>query len=287
MTWSFHISLFSGGFMSNRFCILAAAVGLGVAGSAMASLTALDGQMDSSLFPHKYEGNVLPTAAGLGFVLGDPNNIAATGSNPASLGSSSGVDYLRIDTDTNATITANQFGDVWNYKVTGGTWNPDDSALGDFTVEIRAIVRASNSGTFGFGVAMVDQNSNGLMQFFNDKIIGPNDSVATAVSTASNSDTWHTFRIASYSPGGSSANQIFQVWRDGVEIGQLANNVNFLGEFLAFGDYVSGGAEVNVDIDYLRWDDTGSWAPVPVPEPAFGGLLAAGSALMFRRRSCR
>jgi len=274
--------------MSNRLGVLAAVAGLGIAGSAMASLTGLDGQLDSSLFPYKYEGDVLPTAAGLGFVLTDPNNIAATASNPASLGSAGGVDYLRIDTDTNAVIANNQFGDVWNYKVTGGTWNPDDSALGNFTVEFRAIIRATNSGSFGFAVAMVDQNSNGLMQFFNDKVIGPNDSAAVgAVPTASNADTWHTFRIASYSPGGSSANQIFQVWRDGVEIGQLANNVNFLGEFLAFGDYVSGSAEVNIDIDYLRWDDTGAYSPAPIPEPAFAGLAAAGSALFFRRRASR
>jgi len=272
--------------MAKRAGVLAAVVGLGMAGSAMASLTGLDGQLDSSLFPSKYEGDVLPTAAGLGFVLNDPNGVASTASDPASLGSAGGVDYLRISTDTNVTGPNNPFGDVYHYKVTGGTWNPDDSALGNFTVEFRAIIRATNSGSLGFGVQMVDQNSNGLMQFFNDKVIGPNDSATSgAVPTASNSDTWHTFRIASYSPGGSSANQIFQVWRDGVEIGQLANNVNFLGEFLSFGDNVSTSAEINVDIDYLRWDDTGAYSPAPIPEPtAAFGLAAAGAGMLLRRR---
>jgi len=267
--------------MSNRFGVLAAVAGVGLAGSAMAAV--LGPALDSASFASKYEGNVLPTAAGLGFALLDPNAIAGGANDPASLGTSGGVDYLRIDTDNNARAS-----DGFWYQVNGGpatTWNPDDNALGGYTVEFRAIIRAANSAQFGFGVAMIDQNTDGLMQFFNDKVIGPNDSAALgAVPTAANNDTWHTFRIASYSPNDTNAGQIFRTWRDGVEIGQLAQNTNFLGEILRFGDFVSGSAEVNVDIDYLRWDTTGAYAPVPEPSTAMG-LFAAGSGMLLRRRN--
>jgi len=284
-------SFISGGSMSKRAFLLTGIVGLGLAGSAMAapSLTALDGTLDSSAFAGKYEGNVLPQNAGVGFALTDVNGVFGTASDPASLGSGGGVDYLRLDTDTNVSVPANQFGDgyFWVKNDGSGTWNPHDSSIGGYTIELRAIVRPTNSGQFGAAVRMIDQNTDGLVQFFNDKIIGPNDSAASgAVATADNSDTWHTFRIASYSPPGSSAGQIFQVWRDGVEIAPaLAQNTNFLGEQLWFGDLVSGSAEVNIDIDYLRWDTTGAWAPAPIPEPTSLSLLGLGVASLLRRRS--
>lgn len=275
--------------MSKRALMFSGFVWLSLAGSALAvpSLTAIDGVLDSGSFAGKYEGNVLPQSAGLGLNLVDPNAIFGTASDPASLGSSGGVDYLRVDTDTNVVGPSNPFGDgyFWVKNDAGGTWNPHDSSIGGYTIELRAMVRATNSGQFGAAVRMIDQNTDGLFQFFNDKIIGPNDSAASgAVSTADNSDTWHTFRIASYSPPGSSAGQIFHVWRDGVEIAPaLAQNTNFLGEQLMFGDLVSGSAEVNIDIDYLRWDTTGAWAPAPVPEPTSLALLAIGSTLCIRR----
>jgi len=259
--------------MSKLSRVYAAVAGISLvsAASAVPSLTGLDGALDSSAFAGKYEGNVLPQDAGLGFSLVDPNSIYGTASDPASLGSSGGVDFLRLDTDTN--IPATQFGDAYFWlKDDGGTWDPHDSALGGYTIELRAIVRATNSGQYGFAVREIDQNTDGLIQFFRDKIIGPNDTAASgAVSTAANDDDWHTFRIASYAPGNTNPSQIFRIWRDGVEIAQVAQNTNFLTESLWFGDLVSGTAEVNIDIDYLRWDTTGAYAPMANPGWAVNG----------------
>ncbi len=250
---------------------LAAAIfGVSYAGVAMADplLTGLDGTRDSTAFAGKYEGDVLPQDAGVGFNLVDPNLIAGTSNEPASLGSAGGVNYLRIDTDTNARASDAYF---WT-KDDGGTWDPHDSSIGGYTIELRAIIRPTNSAQYGFAVREIDQNTDGLVQFFNDKIIGPRDTAALgAVPTPPNNDDWHTFRIATYSPDGSSAGQVFQIWRDGVELATVAQNTNFLGEQLWFGDLVSGLAEVNVDIDYLRWDTTGAWAPVPNPGWAING----------------
>jgi|GEM_PF-2123750 len=248
-----------------RVCAVVAGISFANAVLSVPSLTGLDGTLDSSGFAGKYEGNVLPQNAGLGFALIDPNSVFGTASDPASLGSSGGVDYLRLDTDTN--IPATQFGDGYFWvKDDGGTWDPHDSSIGGYTFEMRAIIRPSNSSQYGFAVSAIDQNTNGLIQFFNNKIIGPLDTAASgAVPTAANDNDWHTFRIASYSPPGSSAGQIFQIWRDGVEIAQVAQNTNFLGEQLWFGDLVAGFAEVNIDIDYLRWDTNGAYAPLPNP----------------------
>lgn len=139
-----------------------AVMAMGLSGSVMAAplLTGLDGTLDSSLFTHKYEGDVLPQNAGLGFVLVDPNGVYGTSSDPASLGNGGGVNYLTINTDTNITTGANQYGDAYSYKVTGGSgtnWEPH--FLGGFTVEFRATIRAANSATYGAAVRVQDENS--------------------------------------------------------------------------------------------------------------------------------
>ncbi|MCC6423220.1 MAG: PEP-CTERM sorting domain-containing protein [Phycisphaerales bacterium] len=268
--------------MRNRNSLLAAAVvaGLGLAGSAMAAT--LDGTLDSSLFTSKYEGDVLPQNAGLGFTLTDPNGVYGTASDPASLGSGNGVNYLTINTDTNTTVVANQYGDVYHYSVGGASssWTPN--FLGGFTIEMRAIVHPSNSATYGAGLQGQDVNSTGLFQFFYNKIIVE----LGTISGMDNSDTWHTFRIASYSPNDSSTGQIYQLWRDGVDLGSIAQNTSFPNPpKLYIGDFISGSAEVNLDVDYLRWTTDGAFAPAPVPEPSTTmGLLLAGSGMMLRRR---
>ncbi|MCC6238675.1 MAG: PEP-CTERM sorting domain-containing protein [Phycisphaerales bacterium] len=259
-----------------------AVMAMGLSGSVMAAplLTGLDGTLDSSLFTYKYEGDVLPQNAGLGFALVDPNGVYGTSSDPASLGNSGGVNYLTIKTDTNDTVTANQYGDIYNYQLMGGSGtNWDPHFLGGFTVEFRVIVRANNSGTYGAAVRVQDENSSGLFQFWRDKMSGDLASVATAP----NDDALHTFRIASYSPDGSSAGQVYKVWRDGTEIGTFAQNANYAGSLLVFGDYVSGIGEVDFDIDYLRWTTDGAYAPVPEPSSA-AMLLMLGGGLLFRRR---
>lgn len=259
-----------------------AVMAMGLSGSVMAAplLTGLDGTLDSSLFTYKYEGDVLPQNAGLGFALVDPNGVYGTSSDPASLGNSGGVNYLTINTDTNDTVTANQYGDIYNYQLMGGSGtNWDPHFLGGFTVEFRVIVRANNSGTYGAAVRVQDENSSGLFQFWRDKMSGDLASVATAP----NDDALHTFRIASYSPDGSSAGQVYKVWRDGTEIGTFAQNANYAGSLLVFGDYVSGIGEVDFDIDYLRWTTDGAYAPVPEPSSA-AMLLMLGGGLLFRRR---
>jgi hypothetical protein len=64
-----------------------------------------------------------------------------------------------------------------------------------------------------------------------------------------------------------------------VELGQYKQNTNIATPILSFGDVVAGTqTEANIQVDYLRWDLTGAYAPTPIPEPTFAGLAAAGIA---------
>lgn len=264
--------------MSKKIAILTAVVASGFAGSVMAAT--LGPQKASTDFTYKYEGDVLPTAAGLGFVLNDPAGLSSTVDNPASLGVSGGVTYLRLDTDTN---TPNS--DIFSYRLVGGTGtNWDPHFLGGFTIEVRAIIRPTNNGTFGAAIGASDVNSSGLTQFFNNHVTGDN---GTSVATADNADAWHTFRIASYSTDDNSSGQVYEIFRDGVSLGAIGQNTTFPTPTLEFGDFVSGIPAMNWDIDYLRWDTTGAYAPAPVPEPTVMGLAMVGTAGMLLRRRNR
>lgn len=227
----------------------------------------ITGVKDSADFAFKYEADVLPDAAGLGFTLQDPNNIFAD-----TVSLNSGV--LTINTNTNSTAN-----DALWYQITGGagTWNP--APQGDFTVEIRALVRPNNSGTFGATLGMGDANSNGFFgMFFNKVKMG-----STEIATTANDDDFHVYRIASFSTTSSSAQQVYRIYRDGVQIGgDVAQTTNFSSNFLRLGDFVSGAPEANFDIDYLRWDTTGAYEPIP--EPASLGLVVGGVLMLLGRR---
>ena len=227
----------------------------------------ITGVKDSADFAFKYEADVLPDAAGLGFTLQDPNNIFA---DTVSIGG--GV--LTINTNTNS--TANDF---LYYQIAGGspTWSP--LPQGDFTVEIRTLVRPNNSGVFGATLGMGDVNSNGNLGLFFDKV----DMGGTDIATAANNDGFHVYRIASFSTTSSSAQQVYRIYRDGVQIGgDVPQITNFASHFLRLGDFISGAPEANFDIDYLRWDTTGAYEPIP--EPASLGLVVGGVLMLLGRR---
>jgi hypothetical protein len=224
----------------------------------------IDGTKDSADFANKYEADVLPDAAGLGFYLVDSNNVFAD-----TVSLSGGV--LTINTDAAGTGADA----IW-YQMDGGLWNPH--FLGGFTAEIRAKVNPGNSGTYGAALGLSDENSTGFFQMFFDHL----DMEGTVIPTAANNDDFHVFRVTSISDG-SSAGQVYRVYRDGVQVGSDVTQITSFppGPPLRFGDFIAGFAEVNFDIDYIRWDTTGAWAPVP--EPASLGLLLAGSMVMTLR----
>lgn len=222
-----------------------------LAGALCQSANALDigisGVKDSADFAYKYEADVMPHDAGFGFVLNDPNNVFAD-----SVSLLDGV--LTVNTDTNSTPSDNIY---WELEGGPGTaWEPHFG--GAFSVEIRAQVFPNNSGTFGAALGVSDQNSTGFFQMFFDHV----DMEGTAIPTAPNNDGFHVYRVTSINTDGSSAGQVYRVYRDGVQVGNdVAQITSFYGDSLRFGDFISGIFEANFDIDYIRWDTTGAWEP--------------------------
>jgi MYXO-CTERM domain-containing protein len=109
-----------------------------------------------------------------------------------------------------------------------------------------------------------------------------------SINTQSNTDAFHVFRLAQEPNSGT-----YSVWRDGVLInGALTTARGDLAGLglrkIAFGD--EGGAwSGSTQVDYFRFDTTGAYAPVPVPEPATWGLgaMGLGALLMARKRRRR
>ena len=216
--------------------------------------TTTDGQKKSENFTYKYECDVLPTNATPAFIMHPLNNRTTE----ADYASTDG-EILTINTNTDGAGTAN---DIFGYQLAGGpgtAW--DVTAIGPFTVEIRTKIMPNNSASYGAILKMQDINSSGIFQmFFNKLVMG-----ATTVSTALNNDEFHVIRIASFAPTGSSAGQVYRVWRDKELLGDSGQFSVYQTINLSFGDILSGSAEVNFQIDYLRWDFTGAYEPVPDP----------------------
>ncbi len=99
---------------------------------------------------------------------------------------------------------------------------------------------------------------------------------ATVLSTANNSSDFHVYRLVRE----ANANT-YQLWRDDVQIGvDLAGSITAQNRFW-FGDW--GGQPGGGVLDFLRWDTSGAYAPVPEPSAA-ALLLLAGAGIAFLRR---
>lgn len=94
----------------------------------------------------------------------------------------------------------------------------------------------------------------------------------------SNTDGYHTFRIAR-EPGSSD----YLVWRDGVSLANVVGSDPAAGgaTFMYFGDGSTSVGGPTVKLDYLRFDNTGAYAPVPEPSTLF--LLSMGAFVLSGR----
>jgi len=239
------------------------AIGLFVAATVPASATHILPLRDSSTFNNLYEGDVVP--------LPDYTEFGpfVTGSEPS--------------TD----------GDIMTYRVPtgGGYWDSDvwdgaTAGVNGWTIEFRikigtdaiegsrgAVALYTGSGTHGDIMAVGGSSV---------KILAHSE---IEVSTADNTDAFHTFRVAFFNDGGVYP---YTIYRDGVELDHWANGGNWGGDTLYFGSAGSPYGGPTVEVDYLRWDDTGAYAPIP--EPGVLALLGVGGLLLSRvrgRRQCR
>lgn len=233
--------------------------------------------LDSSLFNHKYEGDVVPVT--------DSNGVTtpsyATGAPDISGPSSDG----NIMTYQNTVGTG---GGYWesNSSIWAGGTNPVSDANGstiEFSIKVGTDATAGPWGAFQVFARDSGSGSNGNPAHL---AVGPSmtgyrtsgGSIAV-LDTNSNTDAFHTFRIAQDPDSGN-----LWVWRDGILL--LAGGTDLWAStgaaYMFFGDgggYVGGPT---MELDYFRWDSTGAYAPIP--EPASLALIGLGTLLMFKRR---
>jgi hypothetical protein len=108
-------------------------------------------------------------------------------------------------------------------------------------------------------------------RWFNNTVQG------LVIDTQANSNTFHVFRIAQ----DANNSALYQVWRDDVQIG--VNLTGFSAGLTYFGDGTSGFGGTAA-FDYVRYDNTGGFTPIP--EPTSLALIGLGGlTICLRRRS--
>ena len=205
-------------------------------------------QLSSDSFPYKYEASVLPSAASPAYGYSTGNSTAENAYATINNG------ILKLDTDTDG-----QDSDSGWYTVTGGAgtvWNP--AAGIPFTIELKIKSLPNNAASYNAWFEWFDENSDILLQVWHNKV----NLNGIEVMGLDNQSGFHVFRIISNSYT-ASADQRFDLYRDGVLIINDAPDIaEYSGSKFRFGDMV-GFAESNVEIDYIRWDDSHAWEPVP------------------------
>lgn len=162
-----------------------------------------------------------------------------------------------------------------------------NALLGDFTIEFSVHVNSDGNGGAGsagyFGVVLDHVNdTDSLRMNITGDAINFDFDAKNPIATGDNTDGFHTFRIA-YDT--SNATNDYYIWRDGVLLGggpiaPTNGNANLSG-VLFLGNF-SGSLGGNWQVDYIRVDKDGAFAPVP--EPGSLALLALGGLSVARRR---
>jgi hypothetical protein len=147
---------------------------------------------------------------------------------------------------------------------------------------------AQTGSTASFDIeAAVKPGDNGILRVGDTSltwgILGQQQTLITGLD---NSSTFHTYRIAQ-----AAYSDTFSVWRDGVQVASelttgYAGNIGGNGWLGAFGAY-SGGTRGPTQIDYIRIDGSGAYAPVPEPS-SIAILVSAAMGLLayaWRKRT--
>jgi len=164
----------------------------------------------------------------------------------------------------------------------GGSLSRANFLDASFTVEISAQMLSTGaaSGTLGtMAIFWRSSNDNSTIMYIDDSQVSVNDGGTVMVlSTADNTDGFHTFRLAYDQP-----NDEFSVWRDGVLLAEEIDTPAIGGaDGLFLGDTSGTGNNGDWDLDTMSIT-SGAFAPIPEPSTS---LLAglAGLVLLRRRR---
>jgi hypothetical protein len=149
-----------------------------------------------------------------------------------------------------------------NYTAVNVPW---ENWTESYTVEARVKVTASGGTEPGFHLSLVKKGRWGFFTIGTDTVnYGANGydyGVVTYAGGLNNSSDYHVYRIV------YTAGDRFNIWRDGVLVAQNLypiSHPNPTENSFQFGDLSSIGSGT-VNIDYVRWDNTGPYAPQTYP----------------------
>ena len=255
--------------MNTRLALIALTGTALIAHSGHAALT----QLDSTSFDYQYEMDVNPSGQDL------DSAGSATDWFPNVAGGA-----IIPQTYTGGVAVSNQGAAEVLFRTDFGGSITRQSFPGDFTIEVSVHVNSDGNGGAGsagyFGIALqTPGETNSFAMVIDAGEI--NISGGSTIATADNTDGFHTFRIA-------NEGDDYFVWRDGVLLNAdesspfAPSNGSFnTGGAWFVGDY-SGSIGGNWEVDYIRADNGGAFAPVP--EPTSLALLGLGGLLIARRR---
>ena len=209
-------------------------------------------EKSSADFPNKYDGNEI--FDGISFI----NDWDVPTSADA------GIIPSLDDTETILTVTRD-IGNVpngWIQQDNGiSPWETGVAAGGSWTAEVRVRLAPDADNAFvlwganGTERGILQVNTNSVTMFGVPELLDTND----------NTDDFHTFRMA-YDAGFDR----YFVWRDGISL--TPNNGRPMqastgNNLLIVGDCCTAVPMTSIDIDYVRYDTTGSFAPGPDGPP--------------------
>lgn len=202
-----------------------------------------------------------------------------------------GADWIYTEQHWSYTYATGAGGAVSHYG--GNNWRHAYSSVANgYTIEARMQVVQPTDARHDIGIYVTPTTSDqsAFLNFNNDNVnwldLGngyPGPGAGTDFAST-NTDAFHTLRLA-FDPASG-----FSIWRDNVLLTENVfgyggdtpdpnNNITvYLG---AIGGAWQDASNTRVDIDYVRIDTTGGYAPIP--EPAALSLIGLG-ALALRRR---
>jgi hypothetical protein len=221
--------------------------------------------LDSSAFQNRYNG---------GDIFDGTNAINGWAGNGGNAGLATSGSNVSINlTENNGWIEHDNDATPW------------ELGTGSWSVEVRAMVGANN-GAGGFTIWGALNGERNIMTIRESSVT---DLGGNVFSVNNNVGEFHDFRLVY-----DGDDDAYHYFRDGLMItpadgiGEQAGSGNTR---LIIGDCCSniagepfGGPDTIVELEYIRYDNTGAFAPVP--EPASSVMLILGSmALFLRRRS--
>ncbi len=146
-----------------------------------------------------------------------------------------------------------------------------------YTLEFRAKITDSSGTEPGLNIVLANGEDFGWLSLGSGSLDWMGKGTIMALDNAS---AFHTFRIAF-----DADSSTFTLWRDGILLGKNLSPIADPGlngiKRLVIGD-ASSGCSGTVDIDYIRWDTGGIYAPVPEPVSM---ILFVFGALFLRRNN--